>query len=157
MQGWCAISGVSAFSLTAPPTDWLVVRNRLSMMASPHKHMVATRLNELSFRLGFRSVDGFAEREVYREFFPRGLTALDNLDAAGIGTNPSLDQVAVRKELASLVLRLNLPLDERGRRRAANRAEWLKQADKPLEIDDIIGMPAIGLQNESARRKEAAQ
>src|SRR6201993_1942706 len=114
------------------PTDWLVVRNRLSMMASPHKQMVATRLNELSFRLGFRSVDGFAEREVYREFFPRGLTALDNLDAAGTGPNPSLDQGAPRKEGASLLPRLNLPLDERGRRRAANRAEWLNQADKPL-------------------------
>ena len=119
--------------------------------------MVATCLNELSFRLGFRSVDGFAEREVYREFFPRGLTALDNLDAAGIGTHPSLDQVAARKEVTSLLLRLNLPLDERGRRRAANRAEWLNQADKPLEVDDIIGMPAIGLQNKSAQSKEAAQ
>jgi chromosome partitioning protein len=138
-------------------TDWLVVRNRLSMIASRHKQMVATSLNELSFRLGFRSVDGFTEREVYREFFPRGLTALDNLGAAGIGTNPRLDQVASRKEVASLLFRLNLPLDERGRRRAANRAEWLNQADKPLEVDDIIGMPAIGLQNESARSKEGAQ
>jgi chromosome partitioning protein len=127
------------------------------MIASPHKQMVAIRLNELSFRLGFRSVDGFAEREVYREFFPRGKTALDNLDAAGTGTNPSLDQVAARKEVASLLLRLNLPLDERGRRRAANRAEWLNQADKPLEVDDIIGMPAIGLQNDAARSKEGAQ
>jgi chromosome partitioning protein len=138
------------------PTDWLVVRNRLSIIASRRQQMVATSLNELSFRLGFRSVDGFAEREVYRQFFPRGLTALDNLDAAGIGTDPSLDQVAARKEVASLLLHLNLPLDERGRRRAANRAEWLNQADKPLEVDDIIGMPAIGLQNESARSKEAA-
>jgi chromosome partitioning protein len=85
------------------------------------------------------------------------LTALDNLDAAGIGTHPSLDQVAARKEVTSLLLRLNLPLDERGRRRAANRAEWLNQADKPLEVDDIIRMPAIGLQNKSALSKEAAQ
>ena len=28
-------------------------------------------------RLGFRAVDGFAERLVYREMFPRGLSALD--------------------------------------------------------------------------------
>jgi len=139
------------------PTDWLVVRNRLSMIASRHKQMVATCLNELSFRLGFRAVDGFSERDVYREFFPRGLTALDNLDAAGIGTHPNLDQVAAHKEVTGLLLRLNLPLDERGRRRAANRAEWLVQADKPLDVDDIIAMPAIGQQNESARSKEAAQ
>src|SRR5919204_172022 len=31
------------------------------------------------------------------------------------------------------------PLDERARRRAANRAEWFSQVDKPLEIHDIIG------------------
>jgi chromosome partitioning protein len=32
-----------------------------------------------------------------------------------------------------------LPLDERGRRRAANRVEWFSQVDKPLEVHDIIG------------------
>jgi chromosome partitioning protein len=137
--------------------DWLVIRNRISTIVSRNKRMVAAGLNELSFRLGFRSVDGFTEHEVYREFFPRGLTALDSLDPAGIGTDPSLDQVAARKEVTSLLLQLNLPLDERGRRRAANRAEWQSQANKPLEVDDIVGMPAISFQNESARSKEAAQ
>ena len=33
-----------------------------------------------------RAIDGFAERVVYREFFPRGLTALDDLDEATLGT-----------------------------------------------------------------------
>jgi chromosome partitioning protein len=137
--------------------DWLVVRNRLSMIASRNKQAIAAGLNELSFRLGFRSVDGFTEREVYREFFPRGLTALDSLDPTGIGTHPSPDQVAARKEVTGLLLRMNLPLDERGRRRAANHAEWQSQVNKPLGVDDIIEMPAIGLQNGSARSKEAAQ
>jgi len=41
------------------------------MIGSRNKQLVADGLNELSFRLGFRSVDGFAERVVYREFFPR--------------------------------------------------------------------------------------
>ena len=36
-------------------------------------------------------------------------------------------------------VQLKLPLDERGRRRAANRAEWFNQVDKPLELHDIIG------------------
>jgi chromosome partitioning protein len=137
--------------------DWLVVRNRISTIDSRNNRMVAAGLTELSFRLGFRSVDGFTECEVYREFFPRGLTALDSLGPAGIGTDPSLDQVAARKEVTSLLLQLNLPLDERGRRRAANRAEWQNQANKPLEVDDIVGMPAISFQNESAQSKEAAQ
>jgi chromosome partitioning protein len=65
--------------------------------------------------------------------------------------------MAARKEVTSLLLHLDLPLNERGRRRAANRAEWLNQADKPLEVDGIIGMPAIGLQNKSPQNKEAAQ
>jgi hypothetical protein len=34
----------------------------------------------------------------------------------------------------------------RGRRRAANRAEWFNQVNKPLEIYDIFGAPEIGFQ-----------
>src|SRR5437868_6182096 len=66
--------------------DCVVVRNRLSMIGSRNKQLVADGLHELSFRLGFRAVDGFAERVVYREFFPRGLTALDDIDEATLGT-----------------------------------------------------------------------
>jgi hypothetical protein len=118
--------------------DWLVVRNRISTIDSRNNRMVTAGLTELSFRLGFRSVDGFTEREVYREFFPRGLTALDSLGTARIGTDPSLDQVAARKEVTSLLLQLNLPLDERGRRRAANRAEWQNQAGGHVPTSGII-------------------
>jgi chromosome partitioning protein len=120
-------------------TDWIVVRNRLSMLGSRNKQLVADGLNELSLRLGFRSVDGFAERVVYREFFPRGLTALDDLDEETLGTRPNLGHVKAREEVTSLLRQLKLPLDERGRRRAANRAEWFSQVDKPLELHDIIG------------------
>src|SRR3954452_7191036 len=120
-------------------TDWVVVRNRLSMIGSRNKQLVAGGLNELSFRLGFRSVDGFAERVVYREFFPRGLTALDDIDEATLGTRPNLGHVTAREEVMGLLRQLKLPLDERGRRRAANRAEWFTQVDKPLEMHDIIG------------------
>jgi len=119
--------------------DWIVVRNRLSMLGSRNKQLVADSLKELSFRLGFRSVDGFAERVVYREFFPRGLTALDDLDEATLGTRPNLGHVTAREEVTNLLRELRLPLDERGRRRAANRAEWFSQVDKPLEMHDIIG------------------
>src|SRR3569832_110668 len=120
-------------------TDWIVVRNRLSMLGSRNKQLVADSLRDLSFRLGFRSIDGFAERVVYREFFPRGLTALDDLDEATLGTRPHLGHVTAREEVTSLLRQLKLPLDERGRRRAANRAEWFTQVDKPLEVHDILG------------------
>jgi chromosome partitioning protein len=119
-------------------TDWIVVRNRLSMHESSNKQRVAGVLNDLSLRLGCRAIDGFAERAVYREFFPCGLTALDDLDEAMPGTRPNAGHIAARKEVTSLLSQLKLPLDERGRRRVANRAEWFAQADKPLMTFDII-------------------
>ena len=101
--------------------------------------LVADGLKDLSLRLGFRYVDGFAERVVYREFFPRGLTALDEIDEATLGMRPNLGHLTAREEVTSLLRQLKLPLDERGRRRAANRAEWFSQVDKPLEVHDILG------------------
>jgi chromosome partitioning protein len=111
----------------------------LSILGSRNKQLVADSLNDLSLRLGFRAIDGFAERVVYREFFPRGLTALDNLDEATLGTRPSMGHLTAREEVTGLLRQLKLPLDERGRRRAANRAEWFNEVDKPLELHDIIG------------------
>src|SRR5262249_25148306 len=70
-------------------TDWVVVRNRLSILGSRNKRAIAESLNQLGLRLGFRAVDGFAERLVYREMFPRGLSALDNLDRETLGKRPS--------------------------------------------------------------------
>jgi chromosome partitioning protein len=116
--------------LDGATTDWIVVRNRLSMIGSRNKQLVADSLKDLSLRLGFRSIDGFAERVVYREFFPRGLTALDDIDEATLGTRPSMGHVTAREEVTSLLRQLKLPLDERGRRRAANRAEWFTQVDE---------------------------
>jgi chromosome partitioning protein len=119
-------------------TDWIVVRNRLSMLGSRNKQLIAEGLHQLAFRLGFRPVDGFAERVVYREFFPRGLTALDDLNEATLGARPNMSHVTAREEVTALLRHLKLPLDERGRRRAANRAEWFAQVDQPLEMHDLI-------------------
>jgi chromosome partitioning protein len=119
-------------------TDWIVMRNRLSTLTSRNKQLVAEGLKELSLRLGFRAIDGFAERVVYREFFPRGLTALDDLDQATLGTRPSMSHVTAREEVTGLLWQLKLPLDERGRRRAAARAEWFAHVDKPLEGLDLL-------------------
>jgi chromosome partitioning protein len=118
--------------------DWVVVRNRLSMLGSRNKRLIGEGLGELATRLGFRYVDGFAERVVYREFFPRGLTALDRLDEATLGTRPSLSHVTAREEVMNLIEALKLPLDARGRRRAAARAEWFAALGRPLEVHDII-------------------
>ena len=119
-------------------TDWIVVRNRLALLSSRNKRLVGEGLSELALRLGFRVAEGFAERLVYREFFPRGLTALDNLDEITLGEQPSLLHVTARQEVRSLIEAMKLPIDDRGRRRAAARAEWIAALDKPLDLHDIV-------------------
>ncbi len=119
-------------------TDWIVVRNRFSLIASRNKRLVGDSLNALSTQLGFRLIDGFAERVVYREFFPRGLTALDNLDEATLGARPNLSHITARQEVRAVLEALRLPIDERGKRRAAARAEWMAGADQPLDVHDIL-------------------
>jgi chromosome partitioning protein len=118
--------------------DWIVVRNRLSMLGSRNKRLVGEGLSELSARLGFRCAEGLAERVIYREFFPRGLTALDSLDEATLGTKPSLSHVTARAEVMRLIEALKLPLDARGQRRAAARAEWFAASGAPLEVHDVV-------------------
>ena len=119
-------------------TDWIVVRNRLSTLGSRNKRLVGEGIDALGRQLGFRCADGFAERVVYREFFPRGLTALDELNEDTLGLRPSVSHVTARDEVKGLIDALKLPIDERGKRRAAARAEWLSAATKPLETHDLL-------------------
>jgi chromosome partitioning protein len=118
--------------------DWIVVRNRLSMLGSRNKRLVGEGLQELSLRLGFRAVDGFAERVIFRELYPRGLTALDTLDEGTLGTRPSMSHVTARQEVETLLKSLKLPIDERGMRRAAARQEWFAAQAHPLELPDLL-------------------
>jgi chromosome partitioning protein len=118
--------------------DWVVVRNRLAMLGSRNKRLVGDGLAELARRRGFRLADGIGERVVYREFFPRGLTALDDLDETTLGTRPSMSHVSAREEVMQLLAALRLPLNERGRKRAAARAEWQAEMTKPLQMHDLL-------------------
>jgi chromosome partitioning protein len=90
------------------PTDWIVLRNRLSMTPTRNKRQVGAGLEELSRRLGFRSVEGLGERVVFREFYLRGLTALDELDEVTLGKRPTMSHVTARQEVANLIDALNL-------------------------------------------------
>lgn len=119
-------------------TDWVVVRNRLATLGSRNKRLVGAGLTELAARLGFRFVDGLAERVVYRELFPRGLTALDTIDEGTLGARPSMAHVTAREEVQGLLAALRLPIDERSRKRASTRDEWFANADTPLEVGDIL-------------------
>jgi chromosome partitioning protein len=119
-------------------TDWIVVRNRLSTLGSRNKKLVGEGIAELGKRMGFRTVDGFAERVVYREFFPRGLTAFDDLDEATLGTRPNMSHLTAREEVIALLNALHLPMSENGKRRAAARAEWYSVMDQPLQVHDLL-------------------
>jgi chromosome partitioning protein len=119
-------------------TDWVVVRNRLSTLGSRNKRLLAEGLHDLGLQLGFRSTEGFAERVVYREFFPRGLTALDDINESTLGTRPNLSHVTAREEVQALLATLKLPIDEKGKRRAAARSEWYASLDRPIEVHDVL-------------------
>src|SRR5215472_12682844 len=106
------------------------MRNRLSAIDSRNKKVVGESLNEPGLRMGFRLIDGLAERVVYRELFPRGLTARDRLDDGTLGMRPTLSHMTARQEMLAVLEALKLPIDEKGRRRAAARAEWFAAVDK---------------------------
>jgi chromosome partitioning protein len=118
--------------------DWVVVRNRMQMLSSRNRDRIGRGLDALTPRLGFRTAQGLAERVVYRELFPRGLTVLDDLDEAMLGTRPNLSHVSARAEVLSLIETLNLALDPRGSGRMAARAQWQAASAQPLELDDMF-------------------
>jgi chromosome partitioning protein len=88
--------------------DWIVLRNRLSMLGSRNTRCVGQGLEGLSGQLNFRLVEGLAERVIFREFYARGLTALDTLDATTFGTRPTLSHLTARREIEALVTAMNL-------------------------------------------------
>lgn len=92
------------------PIDWVVLRNRTSTnrIEAKNKLRVGEALKTLSQRIGFRLAPGLAERVVYRELFPQGLTMLDLDDAAAKG-EMAMSHVAARQELRDLFITLKLP------------------------------------------------
>ena len=123
-------------SIDGDLTDWVVVRNRISPSGSSTKPVLCDSLQKLALEMGFRVATGFHERPVYRDLFPRGLTALDALCVPAIDPDPSHSMA--RREIHALLEVLKLPIDDRGRRRAAARAEWLAAQTQPLDTGDIL-------------------
>jgi len=89
------------------PTDWVVLRNRMTTLDARNKRRVAGALAELAQRIGFRLVPGFSERVVFRELFLSGLTLLDLRDSDPQAM--TMSNVAARQEVRELVRALDLP------------------------------------------------
>ncbi|MEH2525230.1 MULTISPECIES: division plane positioning ATPase MipZ [unclassified Bradyrhizobium] len=119
--------------------DWVVVRNRISPQQSPAAPVLCGCLQELALNAGFRVATGLQERPIYRDLFPRGLTALDEPCDALPGIDGEASRLPVRCELRGLLDALKLPINDRGRRRAALRAEWFASRDNPLDADILAG------------------
>jgi chromosome partitioning protein len=98
------------------PVDWVVMRNRLSSLAARNKRDMASVIEALAKRIGFRTAAGLSERVIYKELFLNGLTLLD-LKRGGpkggkAGPSLTLSHVAARQEVRDLVAALNLPRRE---------------------------------------------
>ncbi len=119
-------------------TDWIVMRNRVGQFETRNGRNIAEGLIDLSRRLNFRISEGFSERVIYRELFPRGLTVLDTLDDEDTGSRSNLSHLAARQEVRSLIESLRLPVNERGQRRAKARAEWARGASEPLDSTELF-------------------
>lgn len=104
----CAVADARRERVAAgkPDTDWIVLRNRLSTLTSRNKRYVGEALNDLSRRLGFRCIEGLAERVVFREFYPRGLTAVDDIDELTLGTRPTMSHATAQLEVQNLIAAL---------------------------------------------------
>lgn len=122
----------------AKETDWIVMKNRVGQFPTRNSRNLADGLVELARCMGFRLAEGFSERVVYRELFLRGLTVLDTLDEGTLGQKPNLSHHAAGQEVRHLIDALRLPIDERGIRRAAARAEWVASSGRPIDDPEFI-------------------
>lgn len=118
--------------------DWIVVRNRMSPITSRNERRMDQCLRNLSMQLGFRVADGISERVVFREFFPIGLTAVDDFEEHVLGGKASLSHLAARQEIRQLLSALKLPTDEVGRNRAKARKKYAEAISRPLVMPDIF-------------------
>lgn len=118
--------------------DWIVVRNRMSSLNSRNQENLLGCVKELSLRLGFRIAEGISERVIFREYFPMGLTALDELSEVAVEGRTSMSHLAARQEIRKLIRALRLPVDEKGVKRARARVAWLENSKTPVELPDIF-------------------
>jgi chromosome partitioning protein len=100
-------------------TDWVVFRNRLATLASRNHKQITSALDVIADEVGFRLVPGLSERVIFREFFPMGLTAFDQLDGRGLGAAGGMSRLVARIQVRELIEAIgllppdNLPREER--------------------------------------------
>lgn len=86
--------------------NWIVMRNRLSNIDAKNKRNVASVLNNLANRIGFKVAPGFSERVIFRELFLSGLTLLD-LNSLG-HKSLKISHIAAKQELKEFIKFLDI-------------------------------------------------
>ena len=81
--------------------DWVLVRNRISMLSSRNMRQVQSTLDKIAARLGCRVADGIAERVIFRSLFPTGMTVFDPLSEDLLGGVPSMSHMRRGRNIAS--------------------------------------------------------
>ncbi len=117
--------------------DWVIVRNRISMLSSRNMRAVQTGIEQVVNRLGCRMAEGIAERVVFRSLFPLGLTVFDPLEDEQVGGVTSVSHTSARQEYRQLVEALNLPIRERADERKKARDEWTSRADEQQDFEHL--------------------
>jgi len=118
--------------------DWVVVRNRMSPLASRNERKIDNSLRQLSTDLGFRIADGISERVAFREFFTIGVTAMDDFENQRPGAAPTMSHLMARQEIRGLLKALHLPLDESNQVKAQARPRHTASASRPIALPDIF-------------------
>ena len=89
--------------------NWVLLRNRLSMLSSRNSILMKKGLEKTAHRLGCTLVAGISERVIFRSLFPTGMSVFDPLDKDFLGTISSKAQTSIRNEYHRLIEALNLP------------------------------------------------
>lgn len=121
--------------------DWVLVRNRISMLSSRNMRLVQSGLEKIAVRLGCRVAEGIAERVIFRSLFPTGMTVFDPLDEELLGGLPSMSHISARQEYRMLAEALQLPISERAEARRAAMAAWSKAAAEPVKFEHMERVP----------------
>ncbi|TGT75984.1 ATPase [bacterium M00.F.Ca.ET.159.01.1.1] len=118
--------------------DWVVVRNRMSTLASRNERKIDSSLRQLSADLGFRVTAGISERVAFREFFTIGVTALDDFENQVLRTEPTMSHLMARQEIRALLKALHFPLDESNRMKGDARRRQAASVSCPIALPDIL-------------------
>lgn len=119
--------------------DWVLARNRISMLSSRNMRLVQTGINQIAPRIGARVAEGIGERVIFRSLFPIGMTVFDPIEEPGKGGTLSLSHKSAHQEYRSLVSVLNLPMSNRAKMRINAREKWASSKDsEPLQFEHML-------------------